>query len=147
MRKIFFFNADRTGNFKNKTIIKDLIESLFKEEKVSLDRINYIFCSDEYLFAINRTYLKHNTLTDIITFPLSDQNNPVFAEIYISVERIKENAKAYNVSYQNEFLRVMIHGALHLCGYKDKSQSDRQKMRAKEHYYLNQTNVSREANF
>jgi len=146
MNKIFFFNADSTVNIKSKRVIKDLIRNLFKREQVQFERINYIFCSDEYLLQINQQYLNHNTLTDIITFPLSEREAPVIGEIYISIDRIKENAKTYKVQYQSELLRVMIHGVLHLCGYKDKTKSDQQEMRDKENYYLNQFNVSREAN-
>jgi rRNA maturation RNase YbeY len=95
---------------------------------------------------MNQQYLKHSTLTDVITFPFSTKDEPVSAEIYISIERIRENAKTYGIQYQNELLRVMIHGALHLCGYDDKKKSLQLQMRAKEDYYLNQFKVSREAN-
>ncbi len=138
MKKIFFFNADKKILIKHKNASVHLICVLFKAEEVSIERINYIFCSDRYLLKINEKYLKHITLTDVITFALSKSGEPVFAEIYISIDRIKENAKTYKVKYQNELLRVMLHGALHLCGYKDKTKSDKQKMRAKEDYYLSQ---------
>jgi rRNA maturation RNase YbeY len=136
MEKIFLHRADVKIDLKNRTTVKQLIANLFKKEQVDLNRINYIFCSDDYLLKINRQYLDHDMLTDIITFPLSPTGEPVIAEIYVSIERIKENAKAYEVSYQNELLRVMIHGALHLCGYKDKQQSEQLQMRSKEDHYL-----------
>ena len=136
MEKIFLYSADVKIDLKKRTAVKQLIVDLFKKEQVGLNRLNYIFCSDKYLLKINQQYLDHDTLTDIITFPLSQIGEPVVAEIYVSIERIKENAKAYKVSYQNELLRVMIHGALHLCGYKDKQKSQRLQMKAKEDYYL-----------
>ena len=145
MRRIFFFNADETVKIKNKQMIKNLICWLFKKEKIKLEKINYVFCSDEYLLKINQQYLRHETLTDIITFPLSETGKPVAAEIYISLPRIRENAKIFGTKYENELLRVMIHGALHLCGYKDKKKSEQLQMRAKENYYLSQFNVPREA--
>jgi probable rRNA maturation factor len=146
MGKIFFFSADKAGGIKDKKAFKEVLAFLFEKENVGLKRLNYIFCSDEYLVKINQQYLNHNTLTDVITFPFSEKDEPVSAEIYISVERIKENAKTYRIQYQNELLRVMIHGALHLCGYEDKKQSLQLRMREKEDYYLNQFKVSREAN-
>jgi probable rRNA maturation factor len=146
MGKIFFFRADRADDIKDKGAFKEVLAFLFENENVRLQRLNYIFCSDEYLLNINQQYLKHSTLTDVITFPFSEKEEPVSAEIYISVERIKENAKTYEIQYQNELLRVMIHGALHLCGYDDKKKSLQLQMRAKEDYYLNQFKVSREAN-
>ena len=146
MGKIFFFRADKANGIKDKNAFKEVLTFLFENEKVGLKRLNYIFCSDEYLLKINQQYLMHNTLTDVITFPFSEKGKPVTAEIYVSVDRIKENAKTYGIQYQNELLRVMIHGALHLCGYDDKRKPLKLKMQAKEDYYLNQFNVSREAN-
>ncbi|MBV9961732.1 MAG: rRNA maturation RNase YbeY [Parafilimonas sp.] len=118
---------------------------MFKAEAVLAEKIHYIFCSDEYLVGINNKFLKHNTLTDVITFPLS--SSPVNAEIYISLERVKENAKIFDTKYETELLRVIIHGALHLCGYDDKRGNDKQIMRRKEEFYLNHFNVSREATY
>jgi rRNA maturation RNase YbeY len=146
MGKIFFFRADRADGIKDKSAFKEALALLFEKENVSLKRLNYVFCSDEYLLKMNQQYLKHSTLTDVITFPFSTKDEPVSAEIYISIERIRENAKTYGIQYQNELLRVMIHGALHLCGYDDKKKSLQLQMRAKEDYYLNQFKVSREAN-
>jgi len=144
MDKVFFLSADKVVNAKNRSLIKELIVQLFKKETTSLNRVNYIFCSDKYLLKINRQFLNHETYTDIITFPLSGEDDPVHGEIYMSVDRIKENAKAFKVSYQNELLRVIIHGALHLCGYKDHSKAEKHNMRSKENYYLNKFFVSRE---
>ena len=144
MDKVFFFNADRNVNAKNRSLIKKFIVQLFKQEKTSLNRVDYIFCSDEYLLNINQQFLHHETYTDIVTFPLSDANEPIYGEVYMSTDRIKENAKTFKVSYQSELLRVIIHGALHLCGYLDHNKTEKQIMRAKENYYLNQFTVSRE---
>ena len=146
MSKTFFFSADKAINAKNRSSIKKLIVQLFQEEQVFLNRIDYIFCSDEYLLKINKRFLHHETYTDIITFPLSDYNKPVYGEVYMSVDRIKENANVFKVPYQEELLRVMIHGALHLCGYTDHNQTEKQNMRSKENHYLNKFAVSRETN-
>jgi len=122
-----------------------LIRTLFEEQHTTLEKLSYIFCTDEYLLELNSKYLNHTTLTDVITFPLSEVDAPVIAEIYISIDRIKENAKKFNTQYQTELLRVMIHGALHLCGYGDKKASEKSKMREQENYYLEKFKVSREA--
>ena len=112
------------------TWIKEVIE----EEGYEMTRIDYIFCSDEFLLEVNRTHLDHDFYTDIITFPLN--TNPIMAEIYISVERVKENATSYSVAFQDELMRVIIHGILHLCGYDDHEETDIAFIRKKEAYYL-----------
>ncbi|GAB4260175.1 MAG: rRNA maturation RNase YbeY [Saprospiraceae bacterium] len=107
--------------------LMDLIE----KEGCRLQMLNYIFCSDEYLHRINLEYLEHDTFTDIITFPYADP--PVIeGDIFISVERVAENAKAFGVSFEVELARVMAHGVLHLCGYKDKKPEEQSMMRQKE---------------
>jgi rRNA maturation RNase YbeY len=103
-------------------------------EGVAAEEINYIFCSDQFLFKLNNMYLKHNTYTDIITFQYSSQ--PVFSDIYISIDRVRENARLYDITFLKELYRVMFHGALHLCGYKDKTKKDSFEMRNKEDSYL-----------
>jgi rRNA maturation RNase YbeY len=105
-----------------------------EEEGYELGRIDYIFCSDEFLLDINRTHLQHEDYTDIITFPLEE--NPIVGEIYISIERVGENALAFNTAFEDELHRVMIHGVLHLCGYDDHEEDDIQEIRAKEEEYL-----------
>jgi len=110
--------------------IKETIEN----EGYELARIDYIFCSDEFLLEVNRTHLDHDFYTDIITFPLNA--NPIMAEIYISVDRVKENAASFKVPFQEELLRVIIHGILHLCGYDDHEEDDIAFIRKKEEYYL-----------
>jgi len=123
-----------------RTLIKDVLRDLFKKERTPLEQLQYIFCSDEYLLQINQQYLQHNYYTDIITFDLSEKGGPVSGEIYISIDRVKENARHFQVSFKQELLRVIFHGALHLCGYKDKTKKDQDAMRRAEdkylHYYL-----------
>ena len=105
------------------------------ENKI-LEKLTYIFCSDNYLLNINKKFLFHNTNTDIITFDLSDSKKIIKGEIYISVDRVKENTIRYNTTFTDEFLRVIFHGALHLCGFQDKKDSEKQLMRKKEDFYL-----------
>ncbi len=142
MNKVFIYSADKSVNLKNRQAVKQLIVSLFQNENCDLDRINYIFCSDEYLLRINKEFLNHSTLTDVITFSLSTTKKPVHGEVYLSIERIMENAKSFKVTYQNELLRVMIHGALHLCGYTDKSKASRSHMKKREDYYLKENSFT-----
>ena len=136
MNKVFFKYADRTLLYTNKTKLKKAIENLFSIEKKTLKHLVYVFCSDEYLLSINQSFLNHNTYTDIITFNLSETPQETIAEIYISIDRVKENAKTYETTFANEIERVIFHGALHLCGYKDKSKQDVLLMRSKENQYL-----------
>jgi len=136
MQKVNFQKADAALTLPAKTALKLFIEQLFKKEKMPLATINYIFCSDTYLLYINQQFLKHDYYTDIITFGLHEKGSPVVAEVYISVDRVKDNAKTHGATFSNEMLRVLFHGALHLCGYKDKSRADLQTMRAKEDKYL-----------
>jgi probable rRNA maturation factor len=98
----------------------------------SILSINFIFCDDEYLLSLNKTHLQHDTLTDIITFRYQEHPLPLESDIYISVDRVKENACQYNVSFENELNRVMAHGLFHLLGYKDKTTAEAKIMREKE---------------
>jgi probable rRNA maturation factor len=116
--------------------LKVFIQRIFVLEKQSLQSLTYIFCDDEYLLGINKRFLNHNYYTDIITFCLSTKGQPIEGEIYISTERVFENSKTYKVSFQKELERVMFHGALHLCGYKDKTLTQKKEMREKEDRYL-----------
>jgi rRNA maturation RNase YbeY len=135
---VSFHSADRTFNFKGKLLLKEFIARIFQHEKKQLSLINYIFCSDEYLLQINQDFLQHDYYTDIITFGLSAPKAPIEAEVYISLDRIKDNATNLGTSYRQEALRVIFHGALHLCGYKDKSPRHIRLMRQKEDEYLKQ---------
>lgn len=110
------------------------LASVIQQEGFELDHIDYIFCSDEFLLAINKEHLDHDDYTDIITFPL--QENPIVGEIYISVDRVKENAKSFDTPFEDELRRVMIHGILHLCDYDDHEDDDIEEIRQKENYYL-----------
>ncbi|HXS36933.1 MAG TPA: rRNA maturation RNase YbeY [Flavipsychrobacter sp.] len=107
-------------------------------KKLKKIQLTYIFCDDEYLLEINKQFLNHDTFTDIVTFDLSENRNELTGEIYISVDRIVENAEKFNTKYQNELHRVIFHGALHLCGFKDKTKDDITKMRSKENACLEQ---------
>ena len=137
MANIKFNYADRKLSLSDKTRLKNYIVSIFEEEKVALNELNYIFCSDEYLLQINNNHLQHDYYTDIITFTLEDRGEPVIGEIYISLDRIKDNSKIEKTNLLNETLRVIFHGSLHLCGYKDKKKEDIIIMRQKEDYYIN----------
>ncbi|MFM7646138.1 MAG: rRNA maturation RNase YbeY [Sphingomonadales bacterium] len=133
--KVYFFFEKRGFALKDRGSLKSFIELLFKKEKTALSSINYIFCSDKKLLEINKSYLRHNFFTDIISFDLSSGPKKV-AEIYISIDRVRENARLLGVSFKSELHRVIFHGALHICGYKDKSKEDRRGMRKKEDRYL-----------
>jgi rRNA maturation RNase YbeY len=123
-------------SFTQRTLVKKVVRDIFKKEKTKLEQLQYIFCSDDYLLEINKQHLKHNYYTDIITFDLSEKPNSVIGEIYISVDRVRDNAQNYEVSFKQELLRVIFHGALHLCGLKDKTEKDQVLMRKAEDKYL-----------
>ena len=112
--------------------LKVFIAAALKRYKIKADSLNVIFCSDEYLLDINRRYLQHDYFTDIITFDLAAKGGAVNGEIYISIDRVKENARSVGVSFNNELHRVIFHGVLHLCGLKDKKESDKKVMRREE---------------
>jgi rRNA maturation RNase YbeY len=134
--KVKFFFDEVKINIKKRKELKYFIEFIFKNEHKSLGLINYIFCTDNKLLLINREYLKHDYLTDIITFDLSEKGKPIIADIYISTDRVKENAIELSDPFMLELCRVIFHGALHLCGYNDKTTLDKKKMRMIENYYL-----------
>ena len=136
MTTISFRSADRQLSLTGKTALKAFILGIFKKEKIALDSLTYVFCSDAFLLQMNRDFLQHDYYTDIITFCLSEKGQSVEAEVYISIDRVKDNASTMCISYKQEALRVIFHGALHLCGYKDKKKSEIALMRAKEDQYL-----------
>ena len=107
---------------------------MLTQEGARFYSINYNFCSDKFLFKMNKKYLNHSFNTDIITFDLGDGN--MEGDIYISIDRVKENSNSLRVTFRDELSRVMIHGLLHLCGYKDKTKAQQKQMRGKEDYYL-----------
>lgn len=133
--KVCFFFEHKKFSLQNRAVLKAFIESLFKKEKKKLSSINYIFCTDKRLLEINRQFLQHDYFTDIITFDLSETDSTI-AEIYISVDRVKDNAKTLGNSFKAELHRVIFHGALHLCGYGDKTTKEKEVMRKKEDFYL-----------
>src|SRR6476469_1264120 len=108
-------------SFSGRTNLKGFLSRMIRNEGFRIAHINYIFCDDSYLLQMNQEFLKHNTYTDIITFQLSGPTEPLLSDIYISIERVQENARLLHVSFKEELHRVIFHGALHLCGYKDKS--------------------------
>jgi len=134
--KVHFFSHDIDTRLRNTTNLKHFIELIFKKESKSLDSINYIFCSDKAVLEINKKYLNHDFYTDVITFDLSQNNKAITAEVYISIERIRENAKQLGISIKSELHRVLFHAALHLCGYNDKRIKDKEIMRKKEDQLL-----------
>lgn len=138
MGAVHFFTEDTSYKLKNKLKLKSWIKDTIVAEGYKLDELNYILCSDEYLLQINQQYLNHDTYTDIVTFDNSDQEQIIIGDIFISVERTQENAVKFNVSPDTELHRVIIHGVLHLMGYKDKSAADKKLMTQKEDFYLTQ---------
>lgn len=141
MPGIIFFTEDIKFSLKNKTALRGWIAAAVKKEGYKIESLNYIFCSDKFLHTLNEEYLHHDDYTDIITFDLSTKNQKpktrnLLGELFISLDRVKENAKIFNTTFQNELHRVIIHGVLHLCGYKDKTKAAKGAMRKKEDYYL-----------
>lgn len=130
--QIHFFYEDVTFRLHGSRETKAWIKRVIEVEKKNLVELNFIFCSDSMLSQINLQYLQHNTLTDIITFSNGVDPSLIEGDIYISVDRVKENALNYNASFDNELKRVMIHGVLHLIGYSDKTQQQKSIMRKKE---------------
>ncbi len=135
---VFFHYNSPPFKFCNRKRLKEFLFFLFIKEHRKLFTLDYIFCSDDFLLEINKRYLSHDDLTDIITFDLSEKkgSSPITGEIYISIERVKDNAQTFNTSFGDELLRVIFHGALHLCGYKDKTPPHSRQMRSKEDHYL-----------
>lgn len=130
------FHFERQFSLSGRRGLKAFIAGIFKTEKVRLGSVHYIFCADEFLLQMNIQYLGHNYFTDIITFNLAEKGAPVAGEIYISVDRVVENAHGLQLTFKEEMLRVIFHGILHLCGYGDKTKAEEKEMRAREDYYL-----------
>lgn len=141
---IGFFEEDIKVNLKVKRKLKHWLQEVAALEGKKVLQLNYVFCSDAYLLEMNQAYLKHETLTDIITFDQSENPGIIEGDVYISFERVQENAKKFD-SESDELYRVMVHGLLHLCGYKDKKPGEVRLMREKEQHYLKHLErVSRE---
>lgn len=139
MQKVQFFNADSKAVFlTNRNKLKAFLPSIAKTYKMQFISLTYVFCTDEYLLQVNNQFLQHDFYTDIITFNMGSLNNCIEGEVYISIERVKENAMLHNTSIANEMHRVIFHGLLHLCGLKDKSKNDIKIMRTAEDRFLKQ---------
>ncbi len=136
MQKIYFHSADRKLDFPQKKHLKNFIGKVFEQENTDFSQVHYIFCSDDYLLKINRQFLKHDYYTDIVTFNLAGEKKPLEGEIYISLDRVEDNARTLKQLPRDEKLRVILHGILHLCGYGDKSPAESKQMRAKENFYM-----------
>ncbi|WP_276479510.1 rRNA maturation RNase YbeY [Paraflavitalea pollutisoli] len=126
------FHFLESVTLKNRLTLKSFLRKLFKKEGIPMESLRYIFCSDDYLLDINRQYLQHDYYTDIITFNLAEPKHAVAGEIYISIDRVKENARQFETTLTDELHRVIFHGVLHLCGYKDKTKKEEELMRSKE---------------
>jgi len=132
----FRVEEDLDFSLEKETKVKNWIKKVLKQEDKTTGNISYVFCTDNYLLNINRQFLQHDFYTDIITFDYSE-NNKIEGEIFISIDRVKENASTFKQPFQKELLRTIIHGVLHLCGYKDKNPKDKKRMREKEDEALN----------
>jgi probable rRNA maturation factor len=136
MAAIEFFSQDIPFKLETPRKRSAWIKAVIQKEKQSLIHLNFIFCSDTHLAKMNIDYLNHKTLTDIITFDNAEFECEIEGDIFISVDRVKENAKTFGVSFKDELDRVLIHGVLHLLGYGDKTESEKLQMRKKEDAYL-----------
>ena len=132
---VYFHSDDTSYTLRHKKLVREWIIAVIDTESSKPGEINFIFCSDKYLHKINLTYLKQNTYTDTITFDYS-KKGLLSGDVFISIERVKENAKEFNARFTNELHRVMVHGILHLLGYKDKSHVQKAIMREKEDFFL-----------
>ncbi len=128
--QIRFFNADITFDFKNKRKISASLLNYSKENLIEAGEINYVFCTDDFLLDLNKKFLNHDYYTDIISF--QSEKDPIAGDIYISLDRVRDNAKNLNLKFQDELLRVISHGLLHFMGFKDKTKADQSLMRSKE---------------
>jgi probable rRNA maturation factor len=133
---IVFFNEDIDFKFQGKNKFKSWLKKVADKEGFSINNLNYIFCSDEYLHKINLEYLDHDTYTDIITFDNSEDESSIEGDIFISIERLRENSQTLNIVFEEELKRVIVHGLLHLCGYDDHTPEDKAEMRRLESEYM-----------
>lgn len=133
---INFFTEGTGYVYRGKNKARKWLGDVIVKEGHEPGTLNIIFCSDEYLYQMNISYLGHDTYTDIITFDLSDEKAVISGDIYISIDRARENARSFGVTIPYEIRRLMVHGVLHLAGYKDKTEAQKREMRLKEDYYL-----------
>jgi len=142
MQSILFYTDDIDFILKAKRKIRDWLLTCAKKEKKEISSLSYIFCSDKKLLKINQRFLNHNTFTDTITFEYSSNNKNISGDVFISVERVIENSKLFQVKFEEEIKRVIVHGFLHLCGYNDKRALNKAEMKKKEDAYLRLYNKS-----
>ncbi len=136
---IYYHNEDIVFRKKNRLKFRSIIKQMMINEKKDLENLNYIFCSDEDLLELNKSALNHDYYTDIITFDYCTETT-ICGDLFISVERVRDNAQKMNIDFFDEIHRVMLHGVLHLCGYGDKTEKEIKKMRSKEDFYLEKLN-------
>jgi probable rRNA maturation factor len=133
---INFYSQSINFTLRNKTKLRKWINSAIKNEKRISVEISFIFCNDSYLLKLNKSYLSHNYYTDIITFDYSENQDVTIGDIFISIQRVRDNAGKFNKTFPEELHRVIIHGVLHLIGYNDASKREKKLMTSKEDYYL-----------
>ncbi len=133
---IRFFNEEITLKLAQKVELREWLMATAAAEGSKIKELSFVFCSDAYLLEMNQSYLNHDTYTDIITFDTGEKPGIIMGDIFISIERVRENAKAFGVNERDELHRVMIHGLLHLLGYGDKSKAEKEKMTERENHYL-----------
>ena len=133
---IKFFSLHVSTLLSRRKQLKQFISEIFLAQKKPLNSLAIVFCNDEYLLSINEKFLHHSDFTDILTFSLSKENEPITGEIYISIPRIVENSTVFSVKPEEELHRVIFHGILHLCGYTDKAPIEKKRMTAAEDHYL-----------
>jgi len=134
---MIYFNYETDFQIGNEDMLANWIKGVVSTEGFDQGEINYIFCDDDYLHKLNLEFLNHDTLTDIISFDYT-MGKIIQGDVFISIERVSDNAKQYEASFEDELHRVMVHGVLHYCGYKDKKLMDKKLMREKENYYIKQ---------
>ncbi|MFB2119164.1 rRNA maturation RNase YbeY [Parapedobacter sp. 2B3] len=142
MGYIHFFAEDTTYQIKQKLVLKRWIKATIASEGFKVGEVSIVLCSDAYLLAINRQYLRHDTYTDIVTFDNSGRDDTIAGDIFISIDRVQENALKFGVAERDELHRVIIHGILHLCGYGDKKKEEKARMTGKEDFYLGKRRAS-----
>lgn len=134
--KLYFFFWDVNPYLKDRTELKSFIHLIFRKEERRVQSVGFIFTNDNNLLGINKQYLGHDYFTDILTFDLSEKQSSISAEIYISCDRVRDNALVHRTTFKEEIHRVIFHGVLHLCGYNDKNRRQSKEMRDKEDFYL-----------
>ena len=131
-----FFSENKNFKISNKKEIRALLKKICKKENKKISFINCVFCSDNRLLEINKKYLNHTSLTDVVTFDFTTNKKTIEGDVYISIDRVKENAKKYKQLFKTELLRIIIHGLLHLIGFSDKTKEEKNTMTLKENEYL-----------